>query len=40
VIIDFYSAIEKGFVKLVGDLADAYDKDNEEREEGDDSEDE
>jgi len=40
VIIDFNSAIEKGFVKLVGDLADAYDKDNEEREEGDDSEDE
>lgn len=34
VIIDFDSAIEKGFVKLVGDLADAYDKDNEERQIG------
>ena len=40
VIIDFDSAIEKGFVKLVGDLADAYDKDNQEREEEDDCEDE
>jgi hypothetical protein len=38
VIIDFDAAVEKGFVKLVGELAEAYDKDEGERrgeEEGD-----
>lgn len=31
VIIDFDAAVEKGFVKLVGELSDAYDRDQEER---------
>lgn len=31
VIIDFDAAVEKGFVKLVGELSDAYDRDAEER---------
>jgi hypothetical protein len=40
VIIDFEAAIENGFAKLVGSLAEAYDKDAEERIEEDESEDE
>lgn len=38
VIIDFDAAVEKGFVKLVGELSDAYDRDQEERDGGEDEE--